>query len=92
MAYAARARRNADLIQAYSRLEKHLRPYCTTRILSFDDSAAVHFQALKSAKLRIGTMDLRIAAIALAHGAMLLTRNVQDFLCVPGLKVEDWTV
>jgi tRNA(fMet)-specific endonuclease VapC len=42
-------------------------------------------------KIRIGTMDLKIAAIALAHGATLLSRNLVDFKKVPGLTVEDWT-
>jgi predicted nucleic acid-binding protein len=42
-------------------------------------------------KVRIGTMDLRIASIALANGFTLLTRNLVDFQQVPGLKVEDWT-
>ncbi len=91
MAYVARARGNAELIEAYGRLAKHLRLYCSTRILSFDEAAAVQFQALRNAKLRIGTMDLRIAAIMLAHDATLLTRNLLDFQRVPGLKVEDWT-
>jgi predicted nucleic acid-binding protein len=37
-------------------------------------------------------MDLRIAAIALAHGLTVLTRNVVDFAAVPALLVEDWTL
>ncbi|MFN4259177.1 MAG: type II toxin-antitoxin system VapC family toxin [Gemmataceae bacterium] len=43
-------------------------------------------------KLRIGTKDLQIAAIALAHQATLLSRNVADFAKVPGLKLKDWTL
>jgi tRNA(fMet)-specific endonuclease VapC len=46
---------------------------------------------LKRSRLRVGTMDLKIAAIALAHGATLLTRNLKDFGRVPGLRIEDWT-
>ena len=37
-------------------------------------------------------MDLKIAAIVLANGATLLSRNLSDFRKVPGLKVEDWTL
>lgn len=35
-------------------------------------------------------MDLRIACIALAHDATLVTRNTKDFAHVPNLKVENW--
>ena len=35
-------------------------------------------------------MDLKIAAIALSHAALLLSRNLVDFTRVPGLRVENW--
>jgi tRNA(fMet)-specific endonuclease VapC len=42
--------------------------------------------------LPIGGNDLWIAAHALAAGLTLVTANVGEFLRVPGLVVEDWTV
>jgi tRNA(fMet)-specific endonuclease VapC len=35
-------------------------------------------------------MDLKIAAIALVHDALLLSANLRDFRKVPGLRVESW--
>ena len=47
---------------------------------------------LRRQGVRISTMDLRIAAIAISRNLVLLTRNVSDFSKVPGLIIEDWTV
>lgn len=44
------------------------------------------------AKLNIGRMDLKIAALALELDATVVTNNLRDFSRVPGLKVEDWSV
>ena len=63
----------------------------TIDVLDFDEEAAAELQRLRRMKLRIGTMDLKIAAITLVHDATLLSRNLRDFKKVPGLKVEDWT-
>jgi len=38
----------------------------------------------------IGPNDLKIAAIARAHGLTLVSAD-QDFGRVPGLRTEDWT-
>jgi tRNA(fMet)-specific endonuclease VapC len=45
---------------------------------------------LRTARIRIGTQDLKIASIALADNATLLSANLVDFRQVPGLDVEDW--
>ena len=64
---------------------------CEMGVLEFDTEAAAKFQRLKQLRIRIGTMDLKIAAIALTHRATVLTKNFKDFSRVPGLKIEDWT-
>jgi tRNA(fMet)-specific endonuclease VapC len=50
------------------------------------------YNGLVSMRLNVGKMDLRIAAIALEHGAVVVTRNTRDFQRIPGVTVEDWTV
>lgn len=92
LAYMARARTLVQQIEAYRRLNRHLDAYRKIQILDFEERAAAEFQRLKQARLRIGTMDLKIAAIVLVQGATLLSRNLSDFRKVPGLQVEDWTV
>jgi tRNA(fMet)-specific endonuclease VapC len=47
---------------------------------------------LKRLKLNVSTMDLRIAAITLNAGGILVTRNAHDFQRVPNLAIEDWSV
>lgn len=53
------------------------------RILPFDQLAAGHYAALfasrREAGRPTGQADLMIAAIARAHGTILVTRNVSDF-------------
>ncbi len=60
-------------------------------LLDFDGRAVAEYQRLHAARLRLGTMDLKIAAVTLASGATLLTRNSTDFSRVPGLHFEDWS-
>jgi tRNA(fMet)-specific endonuclease VapC len=91
MAYLARTRSVAHQVEAYRRLLQHLDNYRRIPVLPFDEAAAVAFQQLRRARLRIGTMDLKIATIAVSRNATLLSRNLADFRQVPGLQVEDWT-
>ena len=59
-------------------------------IALFDDRAADQFDAFRAAKIRLGSMDLKIAAIAIVNKALLLSANRRDFEQVPGLRVENW--
>jgi tRNA(fMet)-specific endonuclease VapC len=79
-----------DQIKAYTRLHQSIEALIKLPILPFDDAAADVFHRLRDARVRAGTMDLKIAAICIVHGALLLTRNLVDFEKVPGLRVENW--
>lgn len=59
-------------------------------ILPFDDAAADRFEQLRTDGVRIGSMDLKIASIALVQNALVLSANLQDFEKVAGLRVENW--
>jgi tRNA(fMet)-specific endonuclease VapC len=79
-----------EQVHAYSRFQQCVETLSKLTILPFDESAAQTFESLQRQRLRTGTMDLKIAAICLAHDALLLTRNLSDFRHVPGLRAENW--
>lgn len=90
MASIAKERLVRRQIAAYRELAELFGFFSGYHIALFDEKAADRYDALKSAKVRIGTMDLKTAAIALAHGALLLTANRRDFEKVPGVRFENW--
>lgn len=90
MKYKAKARTIRQEVEAYDRLGKHLDNYRSLVVLDFDAAAADEFQRLRGLKIRVGTMDLKIASIVKARGVTLLTRNVVDFKRIPGLSFENW--
>jgi tRNA(fMet)-specific endonuclease VapC len=92
LAQVARARKAEQEVVAYRRLRSLLTDYCDRQVLEYDRRAIQRFVELRKAKIRIGTMDMKIAAIVLSLDAKLLSRNLGDFRKVPGLAVEDWTI
>jgi tRNA(fMet)-specific endonuclease VapC len=91
-AHIQTARTNADIVRGYAMYEQILTAFAAAQVRPFDPAAVAVFDALRAQRVRIATMDLRIAATALANGQTLLTRNRRDFQQVPGLNFEDWTV
>ena len=91
LSYAAKAQTIEQQVQAYKELKRQLTNYCTIPIIDFGEQAAQEFQRLKKLYPRLGTMDLKIASVALANQAVLLTLNSSDFGRIVGLSIEDWT-
>lgn len=69
-------------------------PFELGQVLPFDTEAAHRYGVTKSELERRGTplheADLRIAAVALTHGLVVVTGNVRHFERVPGLTIENW--
>jgi tRNA(fMet)-specific endonuclease VapC len=86
-----RAKDHARLARAYHRLASAVEFLGRFAIAPFDEPAIERFEELRSRKLGIAGMDLRIAAIALEQSCNLVTRNTRDFRSVPGLVIEDWS-
>ena len=77
-------RRSVELLDYLCRLE------WTHPALSTEAAAEILSEFTPQLIRRIGPRDSRIAAIALANDATLLSANLRDFQQVPGLRVEDW--
>ena len=75
-------------VYAYRELGDMFRFFAAFTIIPFDEAAADRFEQLR--RIRIGTMDLKMASIALARSALLLTADRRDFEQVPGLRFENW--
>lgn len=91
LSYIAKAKTVEQQVEPYKQLKQQLTNYCAIPILEFDEQAAQEFQRLRKAYPRLGTMDLKIASIALVNKAVLLTRNSADFGQIAGLSIENWT-
>lgn len=55
------------------------------------EAARIRFD-LERRGLKIGPLDLMIAATAVTIGAILVTNNTREFARVKELRLEDWTV
>lgn len=78
------------MITPYEQLGESIRFLSNFVVAPWNPAAAERMAALKGARLRVGTQDLRIASIALAQDALLISANLVDFEQVPKLRVENW--
>ncbi|MDH4136595.1 MAG: type II toxin-antitoxin system VapC family toxin [Anaerolineae bacterium] len=86
-----RASSGSKLVWAYAGLRVALGYFNSVHLLDFDQAAYTRYEELRRQKIRIGTQDLRIAAVVLSVEGILVTRNRRDFERVPALVLQDWT-
>jgi tRNA(fMet)-specific endonuclease VapC len=90
--YTIKAATSQELLKAFRLLAETEQLLASLIILPFDEQAAKRFDHLREQRKRrqVGRTDLLIASIALAHNAVLVTRNVKHFRVISGLRVENW--
>ena len=91
-AFLNRAISPLDVQRGYTLMIEILNTFANSPVLPFDGAASTTFATLVNSRIRVATMDLRIASIALSQNLTLLTRNQRDFGRVPNLVFEDWSV
>lgn len=77
-------------VPAYSELIALIDFFGFWTVLPFDAAAAGKFTDYRKQRIRTGTMDLKIASIAVTQDSLLLTANTRDFESIPNLRIEDW--
>jgi tRNA(fMet)-specific endonuclease VapC len=89
--------KNADeLIQLYDKFSRIIDLCKKVPVLHFDRNAAIELESLLQSQPALAKQrlqkDMRIAAIALANNATLVTCNYRDFSLVPRLSIVDWSI
>lgn len=81
-----------ELLRAQERLQRTELLLKEMHVALVDSASVSEFGRLSKRKKlkKIGHADLLIASIALANGALLVTRNLKHFRQVPNLKIENW--
>jgi tRNA(fMet)-specific endonuclease VapC len=90
LAQIRRAKTVRDQVVPYDRLIRLIATLSEWEIVRWSEQAADEFARLRKERIRIGTQDLKIAALSVVNSALLLSANMRDFEQVPGLRVEDW--
>lgn len=87
------AAKSAKSVENAAKVESFIKPYS---VLWPDESIVTHYVAIRCALEAkgqcISEADLWIASTARSRGDVVVTNNVDEFMRVPGLVVEDWTI
>ncbi len=73
MAFISKAKSASAQVLPYQKLHSLLEDFKSRPILDFDEPAVASLERLRREKIRVGTMDMKIAAIVIANDATLVT-------------------
>jgi tRNA(fMet)-specific endonuclease VapC len=73
MSFLAKMRSIDEQVFAYETLKQYFDYFKKVTVLDFDDRAGRIFKHLEASKIRIGSMDLKIASIAISRNAILVS-------------------
>ena len=90
LAAIAKERTLLRQIVAYRELTDQFDFFAKLNIFPLSADAVDLFNGFRKSGIKIGTMDLKIACIAMVNHALFLTANRRDFEKVPGLRFENW--
>jgi predicted nucleic acid-binding protein len=87
-----KAANEEELQKATERFQQALALLADFVVVNFDANAIKQFGRLRKQKnlKKMGRADMLIACIALAHDALLVTRNTKDYKDVAGLRIDNW--
>jgi tRNA(fMet)-specific endonuclease VapC len=84
------SRNDQQLARAYEAFQQAVEFTRGIQLLPFDLPGIRRYRQLRTHNRRVGTNDLRIAAIVIEQQGTLVTCNTNDFVDIPGLQLETW--
>ena len=88
MAEIRRKNQPHDSIVPYAKFQEVFEFFAEWNVIEWNEAAVERFSSLRKDHVRVRTMDMKIASIALANNATLLTANTVDFEKVPGSSLR----
>lgn len=91
LALIRRLERTDSEDRGYSLLEQTFGALYRFQHAPYDGEAHRIFLSFPPAVRRVGRADCQIAAAAIRHNHIVVTRNLRHFERIPGVTCEDWT-
>jgi tRNA(fMet)-specific endonuclease VapC len=87
-----KSRQPEHVVRVYSQLGQSVVRLAKWPILPYTATAIERVAYFKTLHFNVRHTDLRIAAVAIENDMVLVTRNTKDFVRIPDVRIEDWSI